>query len=285
MEDDPMPPIPPPLPLSFRSPPIADDEVFNAMETAAKTDAMAAHCEVLVDRQPTHVDFIFFDRTSVPPEVRPEAAPEVGPRLGTLSFREETGGRGVSTVSGGTGDRGGPSYGSFQMTSQPGGGTVSKFLKSAEAAAFAAHFDGLIAGSMQFSEKWVELATTSKRQLEDAEYQFIKRTHYDPSAKALLTQLNLDVSVRSATLRDVLWSTAVQHGSATGIFRAALGNVADGKDDFQLITGVYDERGREDANGLVHFRSSPTLHPGLRTRFAREKAAALQMLTKELAAR
>ena len=48
--------------------------------------------------------------------------------LGSLSSKYETGGRGPGTVSGGIGDAGGVSYGSYQMTSRPRGGTVARFV-------------------------------------------------------------------------------------------------------------------------------------------------------------
>ena len=48
--------------------------------------------------------------------------------LGSLSEHYETGGRGSTTVSGGVGDAGGVSYGSYQMTSA-GGGTVTIFVR------------------------------------------------------------------------------------------------------------------------------------------------------------
>ncbi|UTA52912.1 hypothetical protein L3D22_10985 [Lysobacter soli] len=50
--------------------------------------------------------------------------------LGALSATYETGGRGSATVSGGHGDAGGASYGAYQMTSKPNGGTVRRFLNS-----------------------------------------------------------------------------------------------------------------------------------------------------------
>ena len=48
--------------------------------------------------------------------------------LGSLSSKYETGGRGPGTVSSGIGDAGGVSYGSYQMTSRPRGGTVARFV-------------------------------------------------------------------------------------------------------------------------------------------------------------
>ena len=59
------------------------------------------------------------------PQPQPTAAGFV---LGKLSERYETGGRGPGVVSTGAGDAGGASYGSYQMTSKPGGGTVRRFV-------------------------------------------------------------------------------------------------------------------------------------------------------------
>ena len=62
---------------------------------------------------------------ATPPAFTPQPAPWL---LGSLSSKYETGGRGPGTVSTGIGDAGGVSYGSYQMTSRPRGGTVARFI-------------------------------------------------------------------------------------------------------------------------------------------------------------
>ncbi len=63
-----------------------------------------------------------------PVQSQPQPQPSPGRILGKLSEKFETSGRGPGTVSGGQGDPGGRSYGSYQMTSKPNGGTVKRFV-------------------------------------------------------------------------------------------------------------------------------------------------------------
>ncbi len=77
--------------------------------------------------------------------------------LGKLSEKFETGGRGCGIVSGGQGDAGGRSYGSYQMTSKPGGGTVKRFISQPDFA-FRDRFKNLTPGSDQFTAVWKDIA-------------------------------------------------------------------------------------------------------------------------------
>src|SRR5215218_8467367 len=68
--------------------------------------------------------------------------------LGALSAKYETGGRGPGTVSTGVGDRGGVSYGSYQMASKLG--IPTKFVKQG-GFPWLADFQNLTAGSAEFT--------------------------------------------------------------------------------------------------------------------------------------
>jgi hypothetical protein len=104
-------------------------------------------------------------------------------------------------------------------------------------------------------------------------------------------ELELDVTKRSAALRDVVWSTAVQHGPNTDVIVvAAKALLTDGKklDDVRdetLIRAIYGERGRKTADGkLARFRGvSDDWIPGLTKRFENEMKDALEMLARESA--
>lgn len=95
----------------------------------------------------------------------------------------------------------------------------------------------------------------------------------------------LDFDRRSATLRDVLWSTAVQHGGggATNVFRRALaGADVAAMSDQEVIQRVYAERGAE--NGQKYFsRSTPEVRAAVQQRFTRESRDAQEMLLRERA--
>ncbi len=202
------------------------------------------------------------------------------PPLGTLSERYESGGRGPGTVSTGVGDPGGVSYGTYQLSSKVG--QAGKFV----ARYYPAEFAGLGAGTPAFSARWKRLAADTPAALHRNEHEYIRATHYAPQAAKLSTELNLDVTKRSAALRDVVWSTAVQHGGNTDVIVAAakpLMVAGMPPADEPLIRAVYAERGRKNPDGtLARFRRvSPDWVPGLTERFEREQADALRMLAAE----
>jgi hypothetical protein len=75
----------------------------------------------------------------------------------------------------------------------------------------------------------------------------------------------LDLSTRSPALKDVAWSTSVQHGPETNAIVKAMARVeatgvkpSDGQTyDRALINAIYDERGKRDASGaLAYFTSA-----------------------------
>jgi hypothetical protein len=145
-------------------------------------------------------------------------------KLGKLSEKYESGNRGPATVSSGAGDPGGVSYGTYQLSSKVG--RADDFVKKY----YAKEFVGLKAGTDEFTKKWKNLAAADADGLRRNEHEYIKETHYDPQVKKLAHDLGLDVDKRSAAFRDVVWSTAVQHGPNTDvIIRATKPLLAAGK--------------------------------------------------------
>ena len=204
--------------------------------------------------------------------------------LGELSAKYETGGRGPGTVSTGSGDPGGVSYGSYQMATKMG--TVARFVSQA-GFQWAADFKGLAPGTAPFTACWKRIATSDTDAFQRAQHAFIKKSHYDLLAAKILSDDNLDVNTRSRALQDVVWSTAVQHGGATPIIHRACASLqcqqSDPDYDKQLICAIYAERGRRKPDGnLAYFsKSSPSVQSGVAKRFKNEEQDALAMLAKE----
>jgi len=201
--------------------------------------------------------------------------------LGKLSEKYESGGRGPGTVSTGKGDPGGVSYGTYQLASKIG--RADQFVQKY----YPDEFKGLKGGTDEFTKKWKELAEKDPKGLHANEHAFIKETHYDPQVKKLERDLKLDVTKRSAALRDAVWSVAVQHGPNTDVIVTAVKPlVKDAKledvTDEAILRAVYAERGRKDKDGkLVHFRRvADDLIPALSRRFENELKDALEMLKK-----
>ena len=204
--------------------------------------------------------------------------------LGKLSAKYETGGRGPGTVSTGAGDRGGVSYGSYQMASKMG--VPARFVGQ-PGFPWAQDFQNLVAGTAQFTACWKRIAAAQADAFQEAQHAYIKKTHYDMLAAKILNEDNVDVNSRSHALQDVVWSTAVQHGGATPIVHRACGRVTckptDPQYDEQLIRAIYAERGKTKPDGnLAYFSSnSASVQKGVANRFKSELQDALAMLAKD----
>lgn len=195
-------------------------------------------------------------------------------RLGDTSRRFETSGRGAGTISTGKGDKGGVSYGSYQMSSKMG--TVQDFIKNSS---YAGDFKGLAVNSDEFKAKWRELAKDPA--FEKAQHDYIKRTHYDVLMGGLAKR-GLDLSKKGAAVQDAIWSTSVQFGGSTKVIDSAL----KGKDisklsDQQIVEAIQDYK---HANTEKLFRSSPTQWKGLRQRAKDEKKALSSLAIQQGAA-
>jgi LysM repeat protein len=207
----------------------------------------------------------------------------VASELGTLSAKYETGGRGAGVVSTGKGDPGGVSYGSYQMATKTG--TAKRFVTQSDFP-WRQDFQGLVPGTAPFSAKWKQLAVSEPIAFQEAQHEFIKRSHYDPLVAKTLSEENLDINKRCRALQDAVWSTAVQHGGNCVIVRNALKKIVRDFDssgfDEALIRAIYAERGRKRADGnLAWFsKSSPNVQAGVAKRFKNELADALAMLDK-----
>ncbi|GMU01876.1 hypothetical protein KH5H1_59960 [Corallococcus caeni] len=207
-----------------------------------------------------------------------------GGELGSLSRKYEA--RGPGTVSTGKGDKGGVSYGSYQFASA--NGSAQSFVNSLKKSNpdYYQALSGSKPGSAEFSAKWKQLAAKDPKGFDKAQHDYIKATHYDPGAANIKKATGIDLDKRSAALRDVAWSTSVQHGpgAADDIFKKALAGRDPAKvSDEQLIKDIYAERGRTNASGtLVHFSgNSKDVQQGVANRFKSEVKDALAMLKKE----
>jgi hypothetical protein len=204
--------------------------------------------------------------------------------LGKLSEKYESGGRGPATVSTGKGDRGGVSYGTYQLASKVG--RADRFVRKY----YSEEFKGLKAGSEEFTARWKKLAADDPKGLRANEHQFIQETHYDPLAQRVEKKLGIALDERSHALRDVIWSTAVHHGPNTNVVETAVKPLLKKKpieqlSDEEIIRAIYAERGRKDeSGGLARFRgNSDEVQRAVARRFENEMRDALEALTKEQA--
>ncbi|MFZ5428263.1 MAG: hypothetical protein ACOZEN_14955 [Thermodesulfobacteriota bacterium] len=199
-------------------------------------------------------------------------------RLGVLSAAYES--RGAIDAIGYDG-RGGTSYGLYQIAS--GVGTMGRFLdylgsKAPELASRLSSSGPANTGGRggAMAQEWKRISAEQPNRFEALQHEFIASTHYQPALKSITLSTGEDISKRSQAVREVLWSTAVQHGpgGASEIFTQAvdkLQGMGRAKSDKDLIEEVYRQR-------MVQFAGRGRLRVAVTSRLADEKESALAML-------
>lgn len=184
--------------------------------------------------------------------------------LGSLSARYESGGR-DDAISSGKGDKGGVSYGRYQLSSNMG--TLQTFLKQS---GYDKDFAGFNPATSEFNAKWKQMAKDPN--FNKAQHDFIKRTHYDPVAKRA-QELGIDVS--NPAIANVLWSMGVQHaGAKTIVERAVAGKNPSSMSPQEIIRALYDARRKYVARiGDMN----PSTKKSLMARYDNEERQALAM--------
>ena len=181
-----------------------------------------------------------------------EASDWIGKKLGSVSASEESGRKGVATVSTGKGDNGGVSYGTHQLSSKSG--TMARFLQSADGQKYANEFQGMTPGSAAFTQKYKEIAARDGEGFAEAQENYIKRTHYAPMLNNISKDTGTDFSKRGKAVQEMLYSTGVQYGPGSSVVRNALkGKNVAGMSDKELIDTVQDYK---SATVGTYFKSS-----------------------------
>lgn len=178
---------------------------------------------------------------------------------------------------------GGTSYGQFQLASRTGAMDMFvKFLKG-KAPDLAARLQA--AGPSNTGGKtglmprvWKDIAAGHPKRFAALQHEFIRANSYTPAAKSIVLTTGVDVTKHSYALREVLWSTAVQHGpsGAERIFNRAIEKADAGPDsqdfDKSVIEEVYRIRSRK------FFRHTKRVRQAVQSRFRHEKTTALALL-------
>ncbi len=200
---------------------------------------------------------------------------------GGLSARFESGDSGVAAI--GYDRVGGTSYGKYQIASRPG--TMDRFLDYLDenAPEWGERLRG--AGPADTGSKtgampaeWRQIAGEDSERFERLQHDFINGETYAPARDMIRDRTGLDFDNAPPALREVLWSTAVQHGAtgAARIFGKVIDRFAasghDGDFNTSLINGVYDTRKNQFGS------SSSRVRQAVADRMDTEKQLALSML-------
>ena len=200
--------------------------------------------------------------------------------LGQLSARFESGGDGVAAI--GYDRNGGTSYGKYQIASRVG--SMKNFLEflDGEAPDISQRLrkagpanTGSRRGGMP--DAWRSIAKEQPERFEALQEGFIRESHYKPAVEAIAERTGLEADKLSPAMREVIWSTAVQHGpaGAARIFDRAddlSGKPTDPAYERKLISNVYKLRAGQFGS------STDEVQAAVHNRFRQEKTLALNML-------
>lgn len=203
--------------------------------------------------------------------------------VGGLSARFESGPDGVEAI--GYDRVGGTSYGKFQLSSKAG--TLDRFLsylKDYEPhwASRLRHAGPADTGSSdgRMPRVWRQIAQENPERFEALQHDFVRNEHYLPARDKIMEATGVDIDSGPEALREVLWSTSVQHGAsgAARIFNKVIAEVLDksgSAEDRHIIDKVYADRQK-------HFASSTdAVRKSVRNRLREERSLALAMLDNQ----
>lgn len=164
-----------------------------------------------------------------------------GLHLGAVAEAFESGGKGVGTVSGGQGDKGGVSYGKHQLSSKSG--TMKEFLNSKHGEKYRADLGKYEIGSDQFNATYKTIAKFKGDEFAKDQKAFIDQTHFGVQANAIKSRTGIDVKKRGRAISELIYSMSVQYRNLTpSIFEKALGKNANQLSDKEIIERVMDYR-------------------------------------------
>lgn len=179
---------------------------------------------------------------------------------GDMSARYESGAAGSAAI--GYDGTGGTSYGKWQLSSRQG--SLDGFLRFLEGkggtpAAVAARLraagpadTGSKSGAMP--EAWKKEAQTNAADFESWQREYVRSAFYQPAAQSLPGGAAALASA-SPAVREMVWSTAVQHGAegAKDIFQKAW---RDGMTEGDFIRSAYAERATRFGSSTPEVRAS-----------------------------
>jgi len=206
------------------------------------------------------------------------------PVTGELSAIFESGKEGVAAI--GYDRMGGTSYGKYQIASRTGmmqlfmkyldehEPSLSERLRKSGSSNTSSRWGGM-------PSEWKKIAAENPKRFEELQDKFIMQTNYQPAASNIEARTAMNVDGFSPALKEVLWSTAVQHGpnGAARIFANAADHTKEAVDnqnfDKRFIEEVYRVR-------KLNFQSStPRVRNAVKSRLTIEQQMAITLLDEQ----
>lgn len=175
------------------------------------------------------------------------------PLKGSLSLSFESSGNPGAI---GYDSTGGYSYGLFQLAHN----NAKSFIDQSK---YASDFKGLGFNTPAWQNKWKEIAKKDPQGFAEAQTGYITQTHVEPQIQKL-ESAGLNVDQYSPALKEVLFSTAVQHGPNTNVVLSAVKSLPKNPSEDQLIKAIYKARW---GGGSQFARSTPAVKRSVYNRF------------------
>lgn len=234
--------------------------------------------------QPRSTSGLALAQTQAAKRTARRTAPMLDAEVGKLAAQFESGKDGIAAI--GYDRNGGTSYGKYQIASRPG--TMDLFMDflEVEAPDLAERLatsgpanTGSRNGAMP--EVWKSIASENPARFEELQERFIHESHYEPAFTSI-RRSGYQPERFSAAMKEVLFSTAVQHGpaGATRIFARAAENLGLSPDNQraqepQLIREIYAIRADQFGS------STPQIQLAARSRMERESRLAEAMIRQQ----
>ena len=180
--------------------------------------------------------------------------------LGDLAQKFESGGN-ISAI--GYDSTGGYSFGKFQLANN----NPIAFVQQSQ---FKNQFPNMNKNTKAFQDAWKNVAREHPQEFEQEQDAYIKKTHYDPQVQKL-AQVGFNLNNASPALKQVVFSTAVQHGPATDVITKAIRRVGT-TNESSLINEIYKERSTRFGS------STPSVQKSVQNRLVQERNLALNNL-------
>ncbi|WP_052813263.1 hypothetical protein [Desulfonatronum thioautotrophicum] len=180
--------------------------------------------------------------------------------------------------------RGGTCYGTYQLSSKMGGLDAFIAFLDTEAPEWAKRLREAGPANTRgrtgaMPTEWKRIHRENPERFAALQHAFTHKTYYEPAAELVHRRTGIDPSQASPALREVLWSTAVQHGvnGAANIFQRSLDTVSAGNQlrESDLIQAIYNERKTRFTGSTQAVRSA------VQNRFEQEMQLALGLLPED----
>lgn len=191
--------------------------------------------------------------------------------IGDYVKQFESGDAGPRSISSGSGDYGGVSFGTYQFPSYnktPSGGLLQKFWETY----YAKDYPNVTPGNNQaFKDAWLDAVNKDEKTFHKREWMISKDGDYMTAKNLLKQKFNYDPDKDSRAAQEAIWSTALQGpGIVPGNYKRAFGSVdSTSMDDAEWVKKFY--QAKRDMIPQNFRSSSASVQSGVRNRYINEE--------------